>query len=139
MPGLSDTYELKMLNALLGDLYAAGAGIPATVYVALMNVTASDTTWGTEVSGGGYARVAVVQNATNWPAAAAAQKKNGVELAFPAASGNWTQANAVTIADHATNVAAANVYMYGNLGTAKTILSGETAKFAVNALVVTGD
>ena len=136
MPGLSNTYEDKSLDALLGNLYAASAGIPGTTYAALMNVASTDSTWGTEVSGGGYGRVALVQNASNWPAAASQQKKNGVEIAYPVATGNWTAANAVTLADHATNVAAANVFLYGNLGTPKTILSGETAKFAVNALVV---
>lgn len=139
MPGLSDTYELKALDALLGNNFASAAGIPATVYAAAMNVSPTDSTFGTEVTGGGYGRVAIVQNATNWPAAAAGQKKNGVEIAFPVATGAWTTANAMAVLDHATNSLAANVFMYGNLGAAKTIASGETAKVAVNGFVVTMD
>lgn len=138
MPGLSDTFEPKLLDAFAGNLYASTAGIPATLYVALFNVAPTDTTFGTEVSGTGYARVAMAQNATNWPAASAANgKRNGIDVVFPTATGNWTTANAWALLDHATNSAAANIVCVGAaLNPAVTVLSGVTPRILINALQV---
>ena len=138
MPGLSDTFEPKLLDALAGASYAAGAGIPGTLYVALFNVAPTDTTFGTEVTGGGYARVAMAQNNTNWPAASAANgKRNGVDIVFPAATGNWTTANAWALLDHATNSAAANIVVVGAaLNPAITVAAGVTARIIANALQI---
>ncbi len=135
MAGLSDTYENNVIDALLG----AGFTKDATVYVALMNVSPTDSTFGTEVSGSGYARVAVTNNSTNWPAAASSQKKNGGTITFPTASGSWTTANAFALLNHASGTASSNVICYGNLGTPKTVNSGETCAFAGNALVISAD
>lgn len=62
---------------------------PATVYVALFTVAPTDAGGGTEVSGGGYARKAVTNNATNFPNAATdgngkTTKTNGVAISFDA-------------------------------------------------------
>jgi hypothetical protein len=42
-----------------------------------------------EPSGGGYARLAVANNATNFPAAAGGSKALGVGQNFPQATANW--------------------------------------------------
>lgn len=136
--GLSDTFEPKLLDALAGNLYASTAGIPGTLYVALFNVQPTDTTFGTEVTGSGYARVAMAQNATNWPAASAANgKRNGIDIVFPTATGNWTTANFWALLDHATNSAAANVVDCGAaLTTPATIVTGVTPRILTNALQI---
>lgn len=67
-----------------------GSGTPATIYVALS--TANPTAAGSglaEPSGNGYARVAVTNNTTNFPAASAGSKSNGTEIAFATPTGSW--------------------------------------------------
>lgn len=82
----SDYLESKVLDHLLGrTTYTA----PATVYVALYTTAPTDAGGGTEVSGGGYARKAVTNDATNWPAASGGSKANGTAIAFPEATANW--------------------------------------------------
>lgn len=62
---------------------------PATVYMALFAGDPADT--GVELtSAGGYARVAITNDTTHWPAAAGGQKANALEVAFPASSAAWS-------------------------------------------------
>ena len=62
MGSKSNFLELELLDHVLGN---AAYTAPGTVWVALYSATPSDTGGGTEVTGGSYARVAVVNNATN--------------------------------------------------------------------------
>ena len=67
---------------------------PATWYCALSTTTpAEDGTGFTEPVGGSYARVAVTNNATNFPPASIngnlAQKSNGAKITFTNPTGNW--------------------------------------------------
>ena len=71
-----------------------GSAAPATWYVGLSTTEPSDD--GTnlvEPVGGSYARVAVTNNATNWPAATTVAgvttKANGAKVTFPNPTGNW--------------------------------------------------
>lgn len=109
---------------------------PATVYVALYTVAPTDTGGGTEVTGGSYARVEVVNNATNWPAASGGAKANGAEITFPEATADWGTVVALAILDAVT---AGNFLYWADLTTSKAIGSGDTAKFAVGDLDVTED
>src|SRR3972149_591973 len=70
----SDFLENELLDHVLGNAaYAA----PATVYFGLYSVGPSDVGGGTELTGSGYARIAVTNNATNFPAASGGAKSNG--------------------------------------------------------------
>ncbi|MCI4463680.1 MAG: hypothetical protein JHC30_05885, partial [Caldisericum sp.] len=109
---------------------------PATVYIALFTVAPTDAGGGTEVSGGGYARVAVANNSTNFPPATNGQKSNGTAIIFPTATADWGTIVAVGIYDAATN---GNLLFWANLTTARTVQSGDTAQFAVGALTFTED
>jgi len=129
----SDFLELELLDHVLGN---AAYSAPATVYVALYTVAPTDAGGGTEVSGGSYARVAVTNNDTNWPAAAAGAKANGTEITFPEATGDWGEVVAFAILDADT---AGNFLYWADLTASKTINSGDTAKFAVGDLDVTED
>lgn len=127
MAGLGDTYENIMLDRLLGS------GTPATVTVALYTAPPTDAGGGTEVTGGSYARVSVTNNATNWPAAAGGQKSNGTVITWPAATASWGTISHFAIFDSTT------LMVWGAIGTAKLISSGETAQFNPGTLVITCD
>jgi len=129
----SDYLENKLLDHVLGG---ADYTRPATVYVALYTVAPTDAGGGTEVSGGAYARVAVTNNATNFPAASGGAKSNGTEIIFPEATASWGTVVALAILDAA---AAGNFLYWADLTTSKAIASGDTAKFAVGDLDITED
>lgn len=134
MSGKSDFLELEVLDHILGNAaYAA----PATVHIALYTVTPTDAGGGTEVSGGSYARAAVTNNVTNWPAAAAGLKSNGTAITFPAPTANWGVIVAFGIFDAA---AAGNLLYWGPITPNKTVNNLDPApSFAVGALDVTED
>ena len=131
----SDYLELELLDHVLG---AAAYTPPVNVYVALFTVAPDDTGAGTEVTGGDYARVEVVNNSTNWPAAAGATatKSNGTAVNFVTATGDWTTVVAFGIFDDPT---AGNLLVWGDITPNQAIPSGITATFDVGTLVVTLD
>lgn len=129
----SDYLENELLDHVLGG---GDYSRPATVYVALYTVAPTDADGGTEVSGGSYARAAVVNNATNWPAASGGAKSNGTVITFPTATANWGEVVAFAILDAA---AAGNFLYWGDLTTPKTINNGDTAQFPVGELDVIED
>lgn len=109
---------------------------PATVYVSLHTADPTDAGTGTEVSGNGYARVAVTNNATNWPAASSGAKSNGTTITFPTATGSWGTVSHFGIWDAATN---GNLLYHGALNASKAIADGDTASFGVGDLDITED
>ena len=86
MAGYKSTY---LSNAILGMVFGGtGYTPPATLYCALFNVIPSAAgTGGTEVSGGGYARVAVTNNTTNFPTPSVQQTANATIIDFGAPTG----------------------------------------------------
>lgn len=132
MGSFGDTYDNAALDAILG----AGFTKPATVYVALYTAAPSDSGGGTEVTGGAYARVAVVNNATNWPAAAAGSKANGTTITFPTATADWGDLTHWAALDASSG---GSVICWGSLGAVTTVLSGSTPSFAPNALTILAD
>ncbi len=127
----NDFLEDELLDHVFG---AAAYTAPATLYVALYTVAPSDTGGGTEVTGGSYARVAVTNNATNFPAASGGAKSNGTVITFPTATANWGTVVAFAILDAATN---GNFLCWADLTTSKAVNSGDTASFAVGDLDIT--
>lgn len=87
----------KFLDHLLG---ATVFTTPATIYVALFSVRPNVAgTGGTELAGNGYARVAVTNNATSFPAASSGSKTNGITVTFPTATADWNTIVAVCLMD----------------------------------------
>ena len=129
----SNFLELELLDHVFG---AAAYTAPATLYVALYTAAPSDTGGGTEVTGGAYARVAVTNNATNFPAAAAGAKANGTAITFPTATANWGTVVAFGILDASGG---GNLLAWADLTASKAVNSGDTASFAVNDLDITLD
>lgn len=136
MPGsASDTYENNILDAILGQ----GFTKDATVYIAACTSAPTDSAVGAEPSGNGYARVAVANNATNWPNAAGGTKSNGIAITFPTASGPWGTLTHWMALNHASGTAGSNLIAWGPLTTSRTPASGDTPQFGVGALVLTAD
>lgn len=129
----SDYLENKLLDHVLGGPDYAR---PATVYLALFSAAPTDVGGGTELAGNGYARVAVTNNSTNFPAAAGGSKSNGVEIAFAAATADWVQATHFAYFDAA---AAGNMLRWGALDNPVTAHTGESVKFPAGTLVATED
>lgn len=86
MAGFKSTY---LANKLLGLTFGATAWTPpSTLYCALFNVAPlAGGTGGTEVSGGGYARVAVANNTSNFPVPTVQQVSNAAVIDFGTPSG----------------------------------------------------
>lgn len=137
----SDYLEAAILNYLLGGVALTS---PGTLYVALSTAAYSDAATGssmTEVSASstGYARVAVTNNATNWPAATGsspATKQNGTAITFPTATASWGTITSFYIVDAASG---GNVLYGGDLTATKSIAAGDTATFAAASITVTED
>ena len=103
---------------------------PQTIYVALLDLT------NTELTGGGYARVALANTTTNWPAPTGqtpASVSNGVAVTFAVASTNWNTAVWFALYDALT---AGNLLFQGPLLTPIGIIAGQALNFSVGSIVV---
>lgn len=129
----SDYLENELLDHVFG---AATYTPPATLYVALYTAAPDDAgAGGTEVSGTGYARVAVTNNLTNWPAAVNSQKGNGTEISFgTVGAGGWGQITHFGVYDAASG---GNFLGAGELDTPITANEGDTVRFQAGALAIT--
>jgi hypothetical protein len=134
----SDSLELRILDSAFGGV----AFTPdTTLYIGLSSADPGETgAANAEPSGGNYGRVAVTNNTTNFPAGI--PKDNGTVITFLQASANWLSGvdlTHFTVWNHATLTAPANLLGSGLLTTAKPVMSGDTASFAIGALVITLD
>lgn len=89
--GASDSRERVIADSQFGS------GTPATWYIGLSTTQPNDDGTGfTEPVGGSYARKAVTNNVTNWPAAATVggvtTKANGTKITFVDPTGTWGSA-----------------------------------------------
>lgn len=135
MAGFVDTVEQALLDHFLTDpAYTP----PATMYLALSSTTPTEAGGNfTEPSGGSYARVSTA--AADWGAAsgtAPATKSNTATKTFPAATADWVAGADLTHFGLFDAETVGNLLCWGALGTAKPVLSGDTASFAAGALVV---
>jgi hypothetical protein len=134
MAAMTDYLENKIIDWLLrGQSFTP----PATVYVALFTAAPSDAGGGTEVSGGSYARVAVIASLANWAGTQSAGSttassgttgttSNNSSITFPAPTANWGVVTHFGIFDAASS---GNLLIWSALGTAKTINNGDAAPF----------
>lgn len=128
----STTAKNKALDAMYGA--SASAACPATYYLALFS--SDPASGGTEISGGGYARVAVTNNGTNFPAASGGVKSTGAAISFPTSSAAWS-ATATHFAFMSANVAG-DMYDTGSLTSSVTVSGANTAiSFAAGDIDIT--
>jgi len=130
------SFTEDLANELLDHVFGNAAfTADSSLFIALSTTTITDTGGNmTEPSGGSYAREEVVNNATNFPAAASGAKANGTAITFATATASWG-----TIIDFAIMSAISGGTMrgYGTLDTAQLINSGGTASFAIGDLDIT--
>lgn len=140
MTAFTNTMENKLLDWLLRGqqigLNGAGTGLgPANVYVGLFTTNPTDSTSGTEVTGGSYARVTVACSMANWAGTQGAgttiassgtggTTSNNGAITFPAPSANWGTITGMGVFDTST----AGVLMFwSTLTTPKTVNNGDPA------------
>lgn len=140
MGAMSDYLENHLLDFVLrAQTYTA----PTTTYVALFTATPSDSGGGTEVSGGGYARVAVTSGLTEWAGTQSAASttastgtsgttSNNNVLTFPSPTANWGLITSFGLFDASTS---GNLLIYGTLSISKNVNNGDAPpSFAAAAL-----
>jgi hypothetical protein len=119
--------------------------MPVGIYVGLFTTASSDASPGTEVTGGGYARVQVGPSTTAWAATqggtsgassgTGGQSSNVADVTFPAPTLNWGTVTHFALFDAAT---AGNMLMTTALTVPKVINGGDQApKFLAGGLTVT--
>lgn len=155
MAAFTDFAENKLIDWLLrgqalgitGASAGAGSG-PATLYVGLLTAAPTDSTGGTEVTGGSYARVSVASTLANWAGTQGAgtttassgttgTTSNNGTLTFPAPTASWGTVTAVGIWDASTG---GNLLIYAPVSQSKLINSGDPAPtFPAAALSFTLD
>ena len=122
-------------NAILDLVVGGQAYTPAsTLYVALLTALPSDPSSApTEVSGTGYARVAVANNLTNWPAAVQGGKSNALAISYGTAGGSWGTVVAVALYSTPTG---GTYLVAGQLTAPVTVASGNVVTIEAGALTI---
>lgn len=140
---LTDYAENKIVDALMRG---QSLGAPATWYVGLLTSACSDSSAGTEVTGGSYARVAVTAGLTQWAGTQSAgstsassgtggQTSNNAAITFAAPTANWGSITHFGLYDSPSG---GNQWVCQSLTTAKTVNNGDAApSFSAGALTVT--
>ena len=128
MAEFTNYLENKLLDHVLNN---ASFTSPTTVYVGLFTAAPTDTTSGTEVSGGSYARQ--VLSVTT---ASSGVVTSDADITFPQATGSWGTIVALGIHDA---LSSGNLLMYTDLTTSKVIETGDILKVSSGSLTVTLD
>lgn len=142
MSAMSDYLENKLVDQLFrGQAFTA----PATLHVGLLTAAPSDAGGGTEVSGNGYARVAVTSSLANWAGTQAAastvassgtggQTSNNAAITFATPTASWGTVSHFGIYDAASG---GNLLFWGALTISKTINQSDTVSFPAASLTIT--
>lgn len=131
MGSLSDYSENKLLDLALGaQAFARVANVFASLHTALLN----DNGTGAEVSGNNYSRKSIVNNPTNFPAAASRSKALAVQQNFSNATpSSWGTVTDLGFWDAAS---AGNLLLADTIATARTVGSGEAPYLAATTGLV---
>ncbi|WP_034435678.1 phage tail fiber protein [Candidatus Contendibacter odensensis] len=136
---MTDTLENSVIDWLLrGQAFTP----PATVWVALFTTCPTDSTAGTEVTGGSYARVSIASSLANWAGTQSSGStvassgtggttSNNATVPFPPATADWGTVNCFGLMSASSG---GTLYIYTALTTPRTITNGSTASFAAAAL-----
>ena len=145
-PAQAQAFSDYLENKLTDFVFRAQSlTAPATIYVGFSTAACSDSSFGTEVATGSYARVAVTSSLTNWAGTQSAGSttastgtggvtSNNGAINFPTPSAGWGTVTHWFLADASTS---GNLLFCAALTVSKTINSGDTVSFAAGALTVT--
>lgn len=122
---LSDYAEDKVLDHILGTT----AYTMPTTYIALYTVAPTDSSAGTEVTGGSYAR-----QAASFAASSGGATSNSGNIDFTGMPACTVVAVAVTDA-----LTSGNILVYGTLAANKTLDAGDTLRISTGDLDITID
>ena len=127
---ISYTQSNKILNRYFGNVSDT---VASTLYLGLSTTAINnDGTGATEPSGGGYARVVVVNNKTNWSNASNGILSNLTELSFPESSTSWGTVSHVFLSD---TIGGAPIY-FDALTTPRAVQAQTTLIFAINTIQI---
>ena len=127
---ISYTQSNKILNRYFGNVSDT---VASTLYLGLSTTAINnDGTGATEPSGGGYARVAVVNNKTNWSNASNGILSNLTQLSFPESSASWGTVSHVFLSD---TIGGAPIY-FDALATPRAVQAQTTLIFAINTIQI---
>jgi phosphoribosylformylglycinamidine (FGAM) synthase-like enzyme len=121
--GKTSTHEAAVLNVMRATTLTAFTG-----YASLFSVAPTDTTAGTEVTGGGYARAAITFGAPTGSGPSSMSNSVEILITMPTIS-------VVAVGIHDASTAGNLRYFVGITTVAFT--SGDQARFAIGALTVT--
>ena len=133
MGSKSDVYEVDVLKATTGQATTILTTTPITPWIALFTTAPTDSTGGTEVTGGSYARVS---SAAKWATPAAGSVATNAAVTFATASASWGTVTSFAVM---TASSGGSILMWGTLTASKAVGSGDTASFASGALTLTED
>ena len=117
--------ETEILDHVFGgNAYTA----PSNLYLGLYTATPSDTGGGTELSGSGYARLAMAMSVSGNLATNSAAEE------FATATGSWGTVTHVGVFDAATS---GNLMAYGTLSASKAVATGDVFSIPAGDLDIT--
>lgn len=120
-------------NAVIDHAYTGKTALTKpTVHVALFTVAPTDSTAGTEVSGGSYARVATA--GADWNAASGGAASNANAITFPTPTAGWGTIVAIGGFDASS---AGNLLWYSDQTPNKTVNSGDPVSIPAGDLDIT--
>tara|TARA_B100000795_G_C22597333_1_gene359813 strand:+ start:163 stop:543 length:381 start_codon:yes stop_codon:yes gene_type:complete len=117
--------ETEILDHVFGgNAYTA----PSNLYLGLYTAAPSDTGGGTELSGSGYARLAMAMSVSGNLATNSAAEE------FATATGSWGTVSHVGVFDAATS---GNLMAYGTLSASKAVATGDVFRIPAGDLDIT--
>jgi hypothetical protein len=146
-PALAQSFSDYLENRIV-DWLLRGEALtpPATVYVGLATSACSDSSIGTEVSAGGYARAAVTSSLANWAGTQSAgsttassgtggQTSNNGSINLGTASADWGTVTHWFLIDAASG--STNLLFCAALTSSRSITTGAVVSFSAGALTIT--
>lgn len=129
----SDFIEKELLDHVFGN---AAYSAPATLYIALSTADPTDSGGSIAEPADTYARQAVTNNATEWPAATGTTptlKDHANAVIFPTATASWGTITHYAIFDA---VSGGNMLAHATLDSSVVIGNGDTFVFAAGNIKI---
>ena len=135
MAQASDYMEEAVLTGLLGGTaITLSSGKP---YIGLLTTAPTDSSSGSECTGGAYARVQVGDtNQGDFVVSTTGSATNSAEFRWADATDNWGDISHVALFDSATS---GNILLYGNLTSSVSILQGDIFKIPASGFTIQMD
>ena len=131
MSEASDYVENQILNCYLNQTNITA---PTAIYVGLHTANPTDAGTGTEVSGNGYARVAITDKFGTASGTGGSLSSNADITGFTASGGNWGTVSHIGIWDAST---AGNLLFHTALDSSAAVNDGDSFQISSGNLTVT--